>query len=163
MILDWNTPKKASHKWQCFSSSSNFTCVKSIPEHGNAKSPLQQQTTPSTSLKNKQMLISELQVLLKCQHVKLLKSQYFPLTYMYMPLHIKMCVIVCLGFFSQSLCKKNGNMNSPVVPNEFSPAPTLKRAFLSANLCTETQLKAFMLQLQFTAKWLGEGKSLQEN
>lgn len=65
---------------------------------------------------------------------------------------LKMRVTVCLGLFNLSLCKKKVNMNSSVIHDEFSPPPTLEKAFLSANLCTETQLKAFMLQSQFTAK-----------
>lgn len=48
-------------------------------------------------------------------------------------------------------------MNSSVIHDKFSPAPALKKAFLSANLCTETQLKAFMLQSQFTTRDWGEG------
>lgn len=67
--------------------------------------------------------------------------------------YIQKCVSHLVWGFLTSLCKKNVNINSPVTHSEFSPAPTWKKAFLSVYLCTETQLKAFMLQSQFSAKW----------
>lgn len=73
----------------------------------------------------------------------------------YMSLHIKKkkkCVTACLGLI-RVYAKKNVNIFSPVIHDEFSPAPALeKKPSLSVNLCTETQLKAFMLQFQFSAK-----------
>lgn len=56
-----------------------------------------------------------------------------------------------------SLCNKNINVNSPVAHDEFQPALTFKKAFLSAYLGTETKLKVCVLQSQFTAKYGGVG------
>lgn len=163
MILDLNMPKKLHIHGSTSCLPVLLPVLKPTGENGIAKPPFLKQTTPSTSLKNKHMLISELQVLLKCQHVKLLKSPSFSLTYMSMSLHIKMCVTVCLGFLTRVYAKRMQTWTHQLFTMSFHLHQLWKKSFLSGNLCTETQLKAFMLQSQFTVKWLGGGKSLNQN